>query len=289
MQNNSEVAEWKITEVKELERFIDERNVIGVVDIESLPSKQFQEIRKKLRGKADIKISKSILIKKAIESLKREDLKKLEGYIDGPCGIIVSDEDPFLLYKFLKKNRSKALAKAGMIAPSDIIVPAGDTDMPVGPVLSELKIAKIDVKIEKGKIVIASDSQVAKKGDVISQQLANALAKLGITPMEIGLKIAAVLEKGVIYTADVLDVDEEKFMQDLVGAYRSALNLAVNAGYPNKESIKIMIQKAYQNAKNLAVNADILTKDTIGGTLAKASGQASALANVLKTKGFSEV
>jgi len=289
MQNNSEVAEWKITEVKELERFIDERNVIGVVDIESLPSKQFQEIRKKLRGKADIKISKSILIKKAIENLKREDLKKLEGYIAGPCGIIVSDEDPFLLYKFLKKNRSKALAKAGMIAPSDIIVPAGNTDMPAGPVLSELKIAKIDVKIEKGKIVISSDSQVANKGDVISQQLANALAKLGITPMEIGLKIAAVLEKGVIYTADVLDVDEEKFMQDLVGAYRSALNLAVNAGYPNKESIKIMIQKAYQNAKNLAVNADILTKDTIGCTLAKASGQASALANVLKSKGFSEV
>ena len=287
MQN--EVAEWKITEVKELEKFIDERKVVGVVDIKSLPSKQFQEIRKKLRGKADIKISKSILIKKAIENLKREDLKKLEGYIDGPCGIVVSDEDPFLLYKFLKKNRSKALAKAGMLAPSDIIVPAGDTDMPAGPVLAELKVAKIDVKIEKGKIVIASDSQVAKKGDVISQQLANALAKLGITPMEIGLKISAVLEKGIVYTADVLDIDEEKFMQDLVGAYRNALNLSVNAGYPNKESIKIMIQKAYQNAKNLAVNADILTKDTIGSTLAKATGQASALANVLKSKGFSEV
>ena len=289
MQNEKKVAEWKIEEVKELEKFIDDKKVIGVVDIESLPSRQLQEIRKKLRGKAEIRVSKSILIQKAIENLKREDLKKIEQYMEGPCGIIVSDEDPFKLCRFLKKNRSKALAKAGMIAPSDIIVPAGNTDMPAGPVLSELKIAKIDVKIEKGKIVISSDSQVANKGDVISQQLANALAKLGITPMEIGLKIAAVLEKGVIYTADVLDVDEEKFMQDLVGAYRSALNLAVNAGYPNKESIKIMIQKAYQNAKNLAVNADILTKDTIGCTLAKASGQASALANVLKSKGFSEV
>jgi large subunit ribosomal protein L10 len=287
MQN--EVAEWKITEVKEMEKFIDQKRVVGIVDIESLPSKQLQEIRKKLRGKADIKVSKSILIKLAIDNLKRADLKKLEEYMDGPTGIIVSDEDPFLLYKFLKKNRSKALAKAGMIAPMDIVVPAGDTDMPAGPVLSELKMAKIDVKLEKGKIVIASDSHVAKKGEVITPQLAGALAKLGITPAEIGLKITAILEKDIIYKPDVLDIDEERFMADLVGAYHNALNLSVNAGYPNRDSIKIMIQMAYRNAKNLAVNAEIVTKETVGSILAKANGQASALASVLKSKGFSEV
>jgi len=287
MQN--EVAEWKITEVKELEKFIDQRKVVGIVDMESLPSKQLQEIRKKLRGKADIKVSKSILIKLAIDNLKRTDLKKLEEYMEGPTGIIVSDEDPFLLYKFLKKNRSKALAKAGMIAPMDIVVPAGDTDMPAGPVLSELKMAKIDVKLDKGKIVIASDSHVAKKGDVITQQLAGALAKLGITPVEIGLKITAILEKDIIYKPDVLDIDEERFMADLIGAYHNALNLSVNAGYPNRDSIKIMIQMAYRNARNLAVNAEIVTKETVGSILAKASNQASALASVLKSKGFSEV
>jgi large subunit ribosomal protein L10 len=285
----NEVAEWKIEEVKELEKFIDNKRVVGIVDIENLPSRQLQEIRKKLRGKADIKVSKSVLIKLAIENLKRADLKKLEEYIDGPTGIIVSDEDPFLLYKFLKKNRSKALAKAGMIAPSDIIVPAGETDMPAGPVLSELKVAKIDVKLDKGKIVIASDSHVAKKGEVITPQLATALAKLGIMPIEIGLKITAMLDGGVIYKPDVLDIDEEKFMQELVNAYHNALNLAVNACYPTKDSIRIMIQKAHANAKNLAVNADILTKETVGSILAKANNQASALAGVLKTKGFSEV
>ena len=287
MQN--EVAEWKITEVKELEKFIDQKKVVGIVDMESLPSKQLQEIRKKLRGKADIKVSKSILIKLAIDNLKRADLKKLEEYMEGPTGIIVSDEDPFLLYKFLKKNRSKALAKAGMIAPMDIVVPAGDTDMPAGPVLSELKMAKIDVKLDKGKIVIASDSHVAKKGETITPQLAGALAKLGITPVEIGLKITAILEKDIIYKPDVLDIDEEKFMADLVGAYRNALNLSVNAGYPNRDSIRIMIQMAYRNAKNLAVNAEIVTKETVGSILAKANGQAGALASVLKSKGFSEV
>ncbi len=118
MQN--EVAEWKIEEVKDLEKFIDQKKVVGIVDIESLPSRQLQEIRKKLRGKADIKVSKSILIKLAIENLKRDDLKKLEEYMEGPAGIIVSNEDPFLLYKFLKKNRSKALAKALTVSESEL-------------------------------------------------------------------------------------------------------------------------------------------------------------------------
>ncbi len=287
MQN--EVAEWKIEEVKDLEKFIDQKKVVGIVDIESLPSRQLQEIRKKLRGKADIKVSKSILIKLAIENLKRDDLKKLEEYMEGPAGIIVSNEDPFLLYKFLKKNRSKALAKAGMTAPMDIIVPAGDTDMPAGPVLSELKIAKIDVKLDKGKIVISSDSLVAKKGETITLQAASALAKLGITPVEIGLKITAIVEKGIVYKPDVLDIDEEKFLSDLAGAYVSALNLSVNAGYANSASIRIMIQNAYRKARNLAINADILNKETVGSILAKATGRANALAEALKSKGFSEV
>ena len=289
MPNEREVAGWKIAEVKELEQFIDDKKVVGILDLENLPSKQLQEIRKKLRGKADIRISKSILIQKAIENLKRKDLKKLESYMDGPAGIIVSDEDPFMLYRFLKKNRSKALAKPGMIAPNDIIVPAGGTDIPAGPALAEFKIAKIDVKLNKGKIEIAHDSLVAKKGEPITPQVSSALAKLGITPIEIGLKINAIIEKGLVYTPEVLDIDEEKFMAKLVGAYHSALNLSVNAGYPNKESIKIMIQKAYSNAMNLAVNAEIPTKGSIGMILAKATGRAGALAELLKTKGFSEV
>jgi large subunit ribosomal protein L10 len=286
---NKEVAQWKLDEVKDVEKFINGKKVIGIVDIESLPSRQFQEIRKKLRGRADIKISKSILIRRAIENLKNPELKKLEEYMTGPCGILVSDEDPFLLYKFLKKNRSKALAKAGMIAPFDLIIPAGETDLPAGPALSELKIAKVDVKIDKGKIAVAKDSLVAKKGETINQQTANALAKLGITPMEIGLKITAILDRNVVYTPDVLDIDEAKFMSELVGGYHNALNLSVSAGYPTAESIKIMIQNACRNAKNLAVNAGILTKETVGNILAKASAQAGSLADILKAKGFSEV
>jgi large subunit ribosomal protein L10 len=280
------VADWKKKEVEELKELMKGKNTVGIVDVSSLPSAQFQEIRKKLRGKADLRIAKSILITRAIEELGDSKLKALEGCIKGPSGLLVSDENPFLLYKFIVQNRSKAAAKAGMVAKDDIVVPAGETEMPAGPALAELKQAGIDVKIDKGKIAISKDSTVAKKGAVITPAVANALSKVGIMPMEIGLKVSGIYEKGIIYGPDVLYIDEVKFMSDLKGAFMSALNLSVFAGYTNSVSIKYMIQKAYRNARGVAMETNFMTQETVGPILGKANNQANALAGLLKTKGF---
>ena len=45
------VAEWKKEEVKELKDIIDAYDVIGLVDLENIPAKQLQEMRKSLRIK----------------------------------------------------------------------------------------------------------------------------------------------------------------------------------------------------------------------------------------------
>ncbi|MHA1742869.1 MAG: 50S ribosomal protein L10, partial [Candidatus Heimdallarchaeota archaeon] len=60
------VREEKIKEVEELKKMIESYPVIGLLDIFKLPSRQFQEIRKKLRGKSLIKIVKKSLLKLAI-------------------------------------------------------------------------------------------------------------------------------------------------------------------------------------------------------------------------------
>jgi large subunit ribosomal protein L10 len=280
------VAEWKKREVETLKKMVSGRKVVGILDVTGMPSAQFQEIRKKLRGKADMRISKIVLIQRAFDELGEPRLKKLASYIAGPSGVIVSEENPFLLYGTIKKNRSKAPAKAGMVATADIIAPAGETDMQAGPVLAELKQAKIDVKLEKGKIVVASDSLVVKQGETVSLQAASALGKLGITPMKIGLKVSALAEGDTIYEAKVLDVDEEQFLADLKQAFVSALNLSVNSGYPNAVSIVPMIQKARRSALAVAKAGNIMTKETVGEVLATGNAQAAALAGMLKAKGF---
>jgi len=68
----------------------------------------------------------------------------------------------------------------------------------------------------------------------------------------------------------------------LIQAHSSALNLAVNTCYPNKISIKILLQKAYNYAKNLGLNAKILEKGTIKDLLMKGSVHAQILKNMIK-------
>jgi len=286
MHDKNYVPEEKKKEIEKLQKILNEKDIIGIIDLEKLPSSQFQAIKKKLRGTADIKVTRSLYIRRALEKTKDEKKKKLLDYVQGPVGLIFTKENPFKLYKFLKNNRSKAFAKPGQIAEKDLVVPAGETDLPVGPALSELKMAGVNCKIDKGKIAVAKNSVLTKKGEKVTEQVAAALSKLGIKPMQIGITLKAVYEDGVVYTPDVLDINEEEFMQNLQNAYMSAVNLSINTGYPTKQTIELMIQKAFTEAKNLAVNANIMTKETSELILAKAFSKMNALKTTLQSKGY---
>jgi len=286
MHDKNYVPEEKKKEIEKLQKILNEKDIIGIIDLEKLPSSQFQAIKKKLRGTADIKVTRSLYIRGALEQTKDEKKKKLLDYVQGPVGLIFTKENPFKLYKFLKNNRSKAFAKPGQIAEKDLVVPAGETDLPVGPALSELKMAGVNCKIDKGKIAVAKNSVLTKKGEKVTEQVAAALSKLGIKPMQIGITLKAVYEDGVVYTPDVLDINEEEFMQNLQNAYMSAVNLSINTGYPTKQTIELMIQKAFTEAKNLAVNANIMTKETSELILAKAFSKMNALKTTLQSKGY---
>lgn len=273
---------WKTKEVARIKELVNSGSVIGVVDLRQMPSAQLQEIRKKLRGRATITVTKTSLIRRALEGNAQAE-KLLPTMEDVPCGLIVTSENPFKIYNFIKNSKSRSNAKPGMVAPADIWVSAQETDLPPGPVLSDLKQAKIDAKMDKGKVVIASDSLVAKKGDTITLAMASALAKLGVTPIEISLRIPVMVEGGVAYAADVLSIDAAEFLGRLTGAYSSAVNLSVFAGYPTTVSIKLMIAKASRNARAVSLDAGIVTKDTVKDLISRASRQATALSSKVKS------
>ncbi|MFC2174572.1 50S ribosomal protein L10 [archaeon] len=276
------VAEWKKKVVGDLEEMIKAHPVIAVSSIASLPASQFQEIREKLRGKAVIRVAKIKLLKLAFENSGTKGLDQLETSMEGPTAIIFSDVNPFKLYGLLKKNKSKAPAKAGQTAPMDIIVPKGDTGLPPGPALGDLKSAGINARIDGGSIKVMKDSTVAKAGDVLTGDQAAALTKLGLKPMEVGMTLEAALENGMIFTSEILDISEEETIANLQTAYMSGFNLAFNAGYFMKENIENFLQKAFTEAKNLGVEATILDKGVIEDLLAKGTMQAKAISSLVK-------
>lgn len=272
-------AKWKFKEVEALTKLVKESPVIAVASIESLPSKQMQEIRAKLHGQVTIKVVKNRLAKRAFEAAGIKGIKELEENVEGPTALIFSNENPFKLYQMFKSSRVNAPAKAGQKAPMDIIVPAGDTPFKPGPIIGDLQAVGIKAKIQGPIIAVVQASPVIKEGEEFSAQLANVLAQLEVNPMEIGINVRAALEAGMVYGKDVLDIDAEQTLSDLATGYQNALNLAVEIGYPTKESVKLMIIKAANNARNLAIDAEIYNGETVDYFLSKADREAKGLAS----------
>ncbi len=247
----------KIDSVKKIEAELKNHSIIAVASNAGLPARKYNAIKKKIAGKANIIFARHTLLKRALETAKPE-AKELEKFFCNGGTLVTSELDAFALYKLFKQNKSKAPAKPGVIAPTDLIVPAGETNLTPGPVLTELKQAKIDAKIQGAKVVISRDATVAKKGEKISEAAAKILAKLGIEPFEIGVDVKAVWDHGVLYEASVLDIDEAQVFANLVQGARNALNLSVFAEIYNEQSTPLILMKAVREA--LALEAKIREK-----------------------------
>jgi large subunit ribosomal protein L10 len=273
------VKEKKKKALEDLIEMIKSYKIIGILDLYKLPSAQYQKIKGALASRAKIKVVKKTLLQRALETL---GMNSLAQHIPNYPAVLFSNENPFKLYLFIDKNKSQAPAKAGDIATNDIVVNAGPTDIPPGPANSTLSKVKIPAKVEGGKITISKDVTVCKAGEKISQDLANALALLKLEPLQIGLNVCAVYESGLVYTKDVLAIDQTKILGDLSGAAQSALNLSVFIVWPTKSNINIMLAKAFTNAKTLGVEACILDKGVIDEIIAKANRHANALSSLIK-------
>lgn len=275
-----EAKKRKIREVEELVKLIDSYPVVGIVNLYKMPSEQLQDIRKILRNDAKIRMSKKTLLKFAFEKSKKKNIKNLENFLKGQPAIILTNMNPFKLFRFLDENKTSAPAKAGDIAPQDIIVKEGDTGLPPGPAISQLGEVGIPTKVQNGKIYVAKDTKVASEGDVISASLANVLNTLGMKPMKIGLDLVAVYENGIIFDKDTLKIDEKEFMKRLSLCASYGIELTLECSYVTKVTLPLMITKSYTKARILALESGYYTKDVIKDIIMKAVVTGEKIKNI---------
>lgn len=273
------VADYKKKVVQDLVKLFNEYPIVAAVNMENMPAPQLQRMRALLREKVVLIMTKRRLMLLAIESVKekKKGIEQIVPHLKGMPAIIFTKENPFLLYKTISKNKSPAPAKAGQTAPRDIVVKAGPTTFAPGPIIGELGAAGIKTGVEGGKVAIKADSVVVREGQVIKPNVASILTRLGIEPMEIGLDITAVYEDGMIYTKNVLSVDEDELKAKICEAGQWAFNLAIEAGILNKDTTEFMIQKAFRDSKAVAIEANILADAVIGEILAKAEAQVNSI------------
>ena len=282
-KKTSNAAPEKKAVIKKIQDLSKRFPIIGVLNMHSLPAAQLARMRSQLRQNVEMIMAKKSLILLALDKLKASvtGIEQLEKALPEMPALIFTKDNPFALYKTIKKNKSKAPAKGGQLAPFDLIVPAGPTSFAPGPVLSELAQLGIKAGVEAGKVAIKQDCTVCKTGQPIKPALAAMLARLGIEPMEIGLDLIAVYEKGTIYPKSVLDIDETKFLADLTTAASWAFNLAIESVYVTTDTSEPLLQKAFREAKAVALEGAVLEPDLMGDLLAKAEREAQSVQSEL--------
>ena len=276
---------WKREEVDEIKRGIEEYSLVGLVDMYGIPASQVQQIRRSLRGTAKVKMARNTLIEHALNDVD-SSARALKEHTEGHSALIFTNENPFRLYKLLEKTKTKMVAKPGEVAPEDIVVPKGPTSFKPGPIVGELQQVGIPAAIEGGKVRIRETRTVVKEGEVISKKVADALAKLGIKPMDVGLVLQAAYYRDTIFTPDLLGIDEEAYRSNIALAAQQAFNLSVNAAIVTPQTIGAIIGKAVREARSVGVTASIYEKGVIDLILGRAQQQMLAVAFAVADRGF---
>lgn len=275
-----EVNPAKVREVESLTSRMRDAPVVGIVNIQGIPAKQFQAMRRRLRGKVDIRVAKNTLLRIALEQAgaDKKGLGDLATALEGQIALVTTALNPFRLFRELEGTKAPAPAKGGEAAPADIWVREGETPFKPGPVVGDLQKAGIPAAIERGKVVIKKDKMLVKAGDRIPREVATVLTRLEIYPLIVGLDLRSAYEEGQVYARDVLAVDDAALRGQVSDAIRHALNLSVFVAYPTTFTLPLLLSTAYRKALSLAVNAGIPTKEAVKFLLAKAQAQALAIA-----------
>ena len=279
----AKASPWKKDRVSELAGILSNDGIVGIVDIGGVPAGNMLGMRSSLRDRMTMTMAKKTLIKLAWgqAGLSEDDLDQLlEGAVQ-PCIVHSESLNAFELFAELDKTRQGRAAKEGEKAPSDIIVEQGPTEFGPGPIVGEFNAVGIPAKIDKGKVAIQKTVTVVNEGDIISGDLGIMLAKLEITPIEIGLILTGAIEGGLVFPASSLNLDLDGFKSNVISATSGAFNLACNTRWFSATTMPTLLSKASNEAMAVAIEAGVVNDETVSLFITRANAHAMAISGQL--------
>lgn len=255
-------ATWKTNYFLKIIQLIDEYPKCFVVNVDNVGSKQMQQIRCSLRGTAVVLMGKNTMMRKAIRGHldKNQALERLLPHIKGNVGFVFTKEDLVDVRDRIIANKVAAPAKAGALAPIDVVIPAQSTSL--GPEkTSFFQALSIPTKISKGTIEIMNDVHLIKREDRVGASEATLLNMLNISPFTYGLKIIEVYDSGTVFHPDILDIKGDDLRKKFLDGVRNIAAVSLQIGYPTVASVPHSIVNAFKNVLALAVATDISFKE----------------------------
>jgi large subunit ribosomal protein L10 len=283
-ENRTAYPQKKTQMYQQLQELPKKYKVTALVRMEKVRSSQLLPLRKKFLGEVEVVSIKDKVAKKAFSTLNIPGISKMLESLTGQCVLMFTNMSPFKLNVLLGKNKVMMYARGGDIASIDVTVPAKNTGIAPGPMLTEFKEAGVPTKIDQGTIWITKDTTPVKKGGAVSEKLATLLQKLDIKTIEAGILLETALEEGIQYKKEELIIDLAKYRELFARAHQEALSLSLEAAYITKDNIKQILAKAAQGSRSVAVEASFVTDETKESILQKANAQAQSVAS--KAKGY---
>ena len=281
-ENRTTYPKRKAQMYQQLQELPKKYKVMAIIKMTKVRSTQILPLRKTLKDDVEFFSVKDKVAQKALENLDVPGIKDMIGEFKGQVMLMFTNMSPFKLNVLLAKNKIMMMARGGDIASIDVVVPAKNTGIAPGPMLTEFKEAGIPTKIDQGTIWIAKDSTPVAKGEAINEKLAAILGKLDIKPVEAGITLFTALEDGLKYAEEEMIIDVEKVRDEFAQAHQEAISLSIEAAYVTPDNIEQILAKAAQSARSVSVESGYMTDETKEQILQKADAQARAVAGQAK-------
>lgn len=270
----------KARKSKVLKAFLDcfsKHNQVIFVDLMSISTSQIKKIRHKLKPfNGTFLVGKNTITLLALRILSnnfkesdtqnardlakkyphKPELKDLIPLIKEKVAFIFTDSPYVELKDLIEKEVIKVPAKVGILAPSDIIVPAGQTTVDPGK-FGEFQRLNIPTKTAKTALEIQKDTKICTAGSIVSETVSAMCRLLNIVPFEYGMKIDNVYLNGSFIPKSVIKLSSDSFSSSFSHAIRHVTAVSLEAGVANSLSTPHLISNAFKSILAIGAEAGI--------------------------------
>ncbi|KAJ2553641.1 ribosomal protein P0 (A0) (L10E), partial [Coemansia sp. RSA 1933] len=224
-------GEKKAAYFAKLENYLTTYKSIFIVNVDNVSSQQMHMIRRSLRGQAEVLMGKNTMVRRALRLLipQNPQLESLTPFVRGNVGFVFTNDTLTEVREKIISNRVAAPARAGAIAPVEVIIGATNTGIEPGKT-SFFQALGIPTKIARGTIEITADVQLVKVGDKVGASEATLLNMLNISPFTYGLSVVQIYDSGSTFSSEVLDITDDDLVERLMEGITSiaSISLAIN-------------------------------------------------------------
>ena len=193
-------------------------------------------------------MGKNTMVRRALRVIMPEypQFERLLPHVRGNIGFVFTSGDLKDVREIILSNKVAAPARAGAVAPNNVLVPAGNTGMEPGKT-SFFQALGIPTKIARGTIEIVNDVQVVNAGARVGQSEATLLNMLNISPFSYGMAVVQVYDNGAVFPSSILDIEEKTLIDQFMSGIKTVAAISLAIGFPTVASVAHSLVNSYKN------------------------------------------